>query len=87
MDISLILIGIGIAAVFGTVGISIGEAAGAKRLIALREELRIAKNHAIVARHSYAGVEGLWATDRPELIKHEEYKPLFHRIGYPGEKL
>lgn len=38
-------------------------------------------------RHQVAGVNGLWATDQPDLIKHHAKKERFFRIGYPEHKL
>lgn len=38
-------------------------------------------------RHQIQGVNGLWATDQPNLIKHHAQRERFFRIGYPEERL
>lgn len=84
-----IIIGLLIAA--GAFGYCAGKIVGAAsvegREVKLKDDLRITRNRLLVAQHNYAAVEGLWATDRPNLITSPRLKSLFYRIGYPGEKL
>ena len=38
-------------------------------------------------KHELSCVQGLWATDQPDLIKYHAKKERFFRIGYPEHKL
>ena len=53
----------------------------------MQQQARIAEGQARNYKHEYDTVKGLWATDRPNLIKNVHLRQLFFRIGYPKEKL
>lgn len=38
-------------------------------------------------RHQITAVDGLWATDQPDLIKHHAKRERFFRIGHPEDRL
>lgn len=38
-------------------------------------------------KHQIQAVDGLWATDQPELIRHHAKRERFFRIGYSEDRL